>query len=144
MPVLVRRGEMDEPWHVGTEPLVVGGDAGRRQRAHGDTVVGHLAGEDLDLFRLSLQPPVVAGNLQRRLIRFRPTGGELEVVEVAREERSEACRQLDRRRRGETEEVGYERHLADLRRRYLGQFGPAMADIDIPQSGEGVDVALAI
>src|SRR5215213_4481554 len=144
MPVLVRRGEMDEPWHVGTEPLVVGGDAGRRQRAHGDTVVGHLAGEDLDLFRLSLQPPVVAGDLQRRLIRFRPTGGELEVVEVAGEERRQPRRELDRRWGCEAEEIGDERDLTNLSRSHIGQFGPAMADINVPQAGEGIDVALAI
>ena len=52
MPVLVGRGEVDEPGHVGTEALVVGRDAGGGQRAHGDAVVGHLAGEDLDLLRL--------------------------------------------------------------------------------------------
>src|SRR5918995_6209979 len=117
MPVLVRRSEVDEPWHVGAEPLVVGRDTGGRQRSHGDAVVGHPAGEDLDLFRLSLQPPVVAGDLQRRLIRFRPTGGELEMVEVAGEERSEPRRELDRWWRGETKEVGHERDLAYLRPR---------------------------
>src|SRR5215207_5923035 len=49
MPVMVGRGEMDEPWHRGTEALVVGRDPGGCQSPHGDTVVGHLAGENLDL-----------------------------------------------------------------------------------------------
>jgi hypothetical protein len=66
------------------------------------------------------------------------------MVEVAGEERSEPRRELDRRWRSKAEEVGHERDLTDLRRRYLGQFGPTVADIDVPQSGEGIDVALAI
>ena len=66
------------------------------------------------------------------------------MVEVAGEELGQPRRQLDRRRRGQTEEVRHERDLAHLRRRGIGQLGAAVADIDVPEPGEGVDVALAV
>ena len=86
-----------KPGDAGAEALVVGGDAGGGERAHGDAVVAHLAGDDLDLLRLALEPPVVAGDLERGLVRLGAAGGEVEVVEGAGEELGQLGGQLDRR-----------------------------------------------
>ena len=103
-----------------------------------------LAGEDLDLLRLSLQVPVVAGDLERGLVRLGAAGGEVDVVESAGEELGQLGRQLDRRRRGEPEEGRHEGDLVDLLGRGLGQLAPAVPDIDVPEPGEAVDVAVAV
>ena len=52
--------------------------------------------------------------------------------------------QLDRRRRGEPEEGRDEGDLVDLGGSGFGQFAPAVADVDVPEPGEAVDVLLAV
>ena len=48
----VRRRKVDVPGHAGAESFVVGRDSGRGERAHRDSVVTHLAGDDLDFVRV--------------------------------------------------------------------------------------------
>ena len=93
---------------------------------------------------LALEVPIVTGDLERGLVRLGAAGGVVDVVQVAGEELSQFGGQLDRRRGGEAEEGRHEGDFVDLIGRGHRQLMPAVADVDIPEPGEGVDVLLAV
>ncbi len=135
---------VDVAGDAGAEAFVVGGDAGGGQCAHGDAVVAHFAGDDLDLVGLAFEVPVVAGDFEGGFVRLGAAGGEVDVVEGAGEELGEFGGELDGGGGGETEEGGDERDLVDLVGGGGGELVAAVTDVDVPESGEAVDVAFAV
>ena len=119
--VLIGGADVDVARHAGAETFVIGGDAGGGQGAHGNAVIAHPAGDDFDLLRLAVQPPVVASDLQGGFVRLGAAGSELDVVQIAGEHAGQLGRQLDRRRRAEAEEGGHKGEFLHLLRRDLGQ-----------------------
>jgi hypothetical protein len=99
-------------------------------------VVGHFAGDDFDLVGLAFEVPVVAGDFEGGFVRFGAAGGEVDVVERAGEELGEFGGELDGGRCGETEEGGDEGDLVDLFGGGGGEFVAAVADVDVPETGE--------
>ncbi len=102
--VRVRRREVQEPGRSRAEMLPEGRHSSCRERAHRDAVVAHHAGENLDLLVLPLDRPVVAGDLERRLVGFGAARGELEVVDRPGVDLRQLGGQLDGRRRRQPEE----------------------------------------
>ena len=143
LPVRVTRRDVHEARHARLEHLPVSGHARRAHRLLRHAVVGVVARDDLDLVGLALGLPVEARRLERRLVGLRPAAGEEHGLHVVVGEPDELFGELHGRqvRRARVRrEVG---QLLHLRRRRLGQLGAAVADVDVPQAGEPVDVALA-
>ena len=74
----VGRRYLQEVRHQGPEHLVIRRHAGGAHRRHGDAVIGVNAGEDLHLLGFAAQLPVIAGDLEGGLVRFRPGRGEID------------------------------------------------------------------
>ena len=66
------------------------------------------------------------------------------MVQLAGEEVSQLCAKFDHRRRGEAEEGRHEGDLVDLLGGGLGELVAAVADVHIPEAGEGVHEAVAV
>ena len=119
------------------------GDPGRGERPHRGAVVGDLAGDQLDLLALALQPVVVARHLQRRLDRLGAAVGEEDVVQVAGGEAGDALGQLDRAGM-RVAPVGDEVELADLGGHRVADLLAAVAGVDAEEGREAVEVAVAL
>jgi hypothetical protein len=143
-------------------------DAVDRQRAHGGAVVRDLARDRLVAVRLAAGRDRVVVALRRSgrdraadvlraarrvvlprelpggLDRLRPAGDEEGAVEVARRERRELGRELDRPR-VRVRPVRVEGQLAHLvQRRLPDLLAEAVADVDREQPRERIEVALAL
>ena len=106
-------------------------------------MVGDVAADHLGPLRLPDHPEVLAGQLPGRLDRLGATGGEEDPVEVAGREARHPVGELDGARVG----VGPEREVGQrpgLLGACLGELGAAVADLGGEQSGEAVEVALAV
>ena len=139
-----------------------------RERAHRRAVVGDVPGDRLVAVRaaagargdrivpglrlaqrlacvlLAAGGVVLPGELPCRLDGLRATRDEEDAVEVAGRERCKLRRELDRLRM-RVRPVGVERQLAHLLERRLADLlAVAVADVDREQSGERVEVALAV
>jgi len=66
------------------------------------------------------------------------------VVDRARIEGGELGRQLDRRRGGDAEEGWLEGEACHLLARHLGEHRPPVADIDVPEPGETVEIRFVV
>ncbi len=119
------------------------GDPGRRERPQRGAVVGDLAGDHLVLLTFAMHAVVVAGQLQRRLDRLATAGGEEDAVEVGWGQRGDPRGEFDRPRVGVAPER-VEVELFDLARRRFAVLGATVAGVDAEQSGEAVEVALAV
>lgn len=106
-------------------------------------MVGDRAGDDLVLGRLALELEVLLGQLPGGLDGLAATGGEEDLVEVARRVVGEPLGQLDGLRVG----VGPHREEGELLAllvRRLGELVTAVTGVDHEQAGEAVEVALAL
>ena len=74
--VWVGRVAVDEVGHQRAKHLVIAGNAGGAGGGQGDAVIGLAAGDDLDLVRLPLPLPEIAGRLERGVVAFRAAAGE--------------------------------------------------------------------
>ena len=155
---------LDVP-HLGDERLerlLQRRDAVDRERAHRRPVVGDLArdrlvaargrrADALVVPRLVCRHPlaaarevVLARELPRRLDRLGAAGDEEGAVEVARRERGQLARELDRAR-VRVRPVRVEGQLAHLLERRLADLlAEAVADVDREEAGERVQVALPV
>ena len=120
--------------------------AGRRQQVGGDRVVVALrrrAGVRAQPL-LSAREVVLARELPRRLDGLRAAGDEERAVQVAGRQRRDLGRELDRPR-VRVRPVRVERQLAHLLERRLADLlAEAVADVDGEETGERVEVALAV
>ena len=134
-----------KPGQAGTEALVVGRDAGGGQRAHGDAVVGHLAGEDLDLVRLALAATSSSGRSSARS-RSTPRRRTVNWKWFSGPGKSPASRVASSIGGGEArpKKLGTKATSRICAAAASASSRPAVADVDVPQTGEGVDVALAV
>ena len=156
--------------HLGHERLerfAERGDAVDREGAHRRAVVGDVACDRLVPVRpaarrnkrvvprlrlaerhadslLAARDVVLPGELPRRLDGLGTTGDEEHAVQVTGCERGQLGGELDRLRMG-VGPVGVEGQLAHLRERRLADLlAVAVPDVDREQTGEGVEVALAV
>ncbi len=119
------------------------GDARGAEGTEGGAVVRDLARDQLGLQGVSPGPVIAARQLDRRLDRLRAAVGEEDPVQVARRQRRDPRRQLDRARVGvapDRDEV----ELADLRRHRLAELGAPVTRVDAEESREAVQVAVAV
>ena len=139
----VRIGHVNAARHQGLERLAQGRDPGRRQGAQRRPVVGDLAGDDLRLVRVAGELVVLARELDRGLDRLAAAAGEEHAVQVTGREIGDARGQLDggRVRVGP---VGEELQVLGLVGARLGDVGPAVADVHAEESGQAVEVAVAL
>jgi hypothetical protein len=118
-------------------------DSGDRQRALRRAVIGDRPRDHLVLARFSGQLEVLLGQLPGALDGLAATGGEEDAVEIARRVSGDPVGQFDGRRGG----VGpqrEERQCLGLLGCRLGKFLAAVAGLDDEQSGQAVEVALAL
>jgi hypothetical protein len=135
-------GDVEAAGHEWLERDPQTGDAGERERAECRAVVRDLAGDRLCALGLAGGAEVLAGELPRRLDRFRAASGEEHAVEVAGCKLRDALRELNRRR----VRVAPDREVAKLLRlgaRRFGEFLAAVADLHREQSREPVEVTLS-
>ena len=119
------------------------GDPVDRERAHGRPVVGDATPDRLPA-ALAASRVVLACKLPGRLDRLGAAGAEEDAVQVARRERGDLRRQLDRAWVG-VAPVRVERKLAHLRRCRLPHLlAEAVADLDGEEPCQRVEIALAV
>ncbi len=141
--VAVRGAELDEPGQQGLELLPVDGEPLGARRGHRGAVVGAVAEEDHVLGAVAAVAVVLARHLDGGLDRLAAAEGEEDVVEVARQQRGDLGGELDRGLVGDPEDV-VDRELLHLRLDGVVDLAAAVADVDRPQAGEGVDVLVAL
>src|SRR6185503_9193379 len=116
------------------------------RQVRGDRIVvtlGRRAGERAQPL-LPAREVVLARELPRRLDRLRAAGDEERAIQVAGGERRDLGRELDRARLGVCP-VRVERQLAHLLERRLPDLlAEAVADVHREETGERVEVALAV
>ena len=122
--------------HVLPEDRQPGGAGGPQRQP----VVVAEAGDDVDAPGLPLQLPVQPGQLVGGVVGLGAAGSEEGDLQVARRQFGQACRQPDSRCVTETVVSRVEGEVAHLRGRRVGQLGPPVADIHVPEPGHGVDV----
>ena len=116
---------------------------GDRQRPHRGAVVGEVAADGLDAVGLADLLEVLAGQLPGRLDRLGSSGGEEHPVQVTGRQRRQLGRQLD----GGGVGVGPDREVPECRRLVAGgtgQFGAAVAQLADEQSGQAIQVTVAL
>ena len=128
--------------HEGAEVGLVP-DRGEAHRAVGHAVVRPTAGDDLVAAREAAHGLDLLGDLDRGLDRFGATGGEVDPVEVAGRQLGQGVGQLSGRagRKGGGGDVGQLRGLAA---HDLADLGPAVPGVDDPETGDAVEVGLAV
>ena len=107
-------------------------------------MVGLIAGDDLDLVRLSLHLPVEAYGLEGRFARLGASAGEEGHVQVAISDLRKAIGQLDGRYIGGAHigrAIGQGLHLV---RGGLRQLSPAMAHHHVPEARKAIDIAFSV
>ena len=113
-----------------------GGAHGRQRQA----MVGAMARDDLDLVGLAERLPVEARGLERALGRLGPAAREEERVDRGVGQAAQALSQLDGLLVGAACVGGVERQRGHLFLGGVGQFAPAVADVDVPQARQAVEV----
>ena len=141
--VAVGGAELDEAGQQRLELGAVHGEALGAGAGHGGAVVGALAEHDHVLGALALVAPVLPRHLDGGLHRLAAAEGEEDVVEVAGRQLGDLGGELDGRLVGDLEDV-VDRQLLHLRLDGVVDLGAAVADVDGPQAGEGVDVLVAL
>src|SRR5262249_60611687 len=100
----------------------------------GAAVVAAPGGEGLGLVAGAAVPVIAAGELQGGLDRLRAAVGEEDAVEVARRQRRDPGRELDRARVRVAPD-GDEVELAHLRGRSVAELGPPVPGVDAEERG---------
>ena len=142
--VRVMRAHVEELGEPRPEHARVVGNAGRAHAGDRRAVVAVLERDDLDLRRPALAPPEVARGLERRLVRVDAARREEARLEPRVRDRLEARRQLERGRVGEAAVRVGEGEAAHLVRGRLDQFLAPVAQVDVPEAGQPVDVRAAL
>ena len=149
---LARLGEPVPVWAAGMEEAlqrqvpgaVVDRDAGEAGGGAGQPVIAAEARDDLLLRRLSPKVVVVADQLDVGVVGIRARAAEKDPGKVAgasmiAEQREDAIGETDDRlARGRAEDVVIVEVLDRLLRRF-GDLGPAITDVDAPETGAAVD-----
>ena len=115
-----------------------GRHAAEARPAHRAAVVGVDAADDDGALRLAQQVPVAARHPDDRVVRLGARLREEHAVELLRRHLVEELRELDRRRIRALEEAVVVRQLPHLLRRGVGELIAAVADVDAPEPGHGV------
>ena len=97
------------------------------------------ARDELRLLRLALHLPVVARELERRLVRLGARRGEVDRRDVRVGDVDETLGETHRRLVGGADIGGREGEALHLLRGGGGELLPAVTDIDVPQTREAVD-----
>jgi hypothetical protein len=119
------------------------GDARRGERAERCAVVGDLTGDHLVLGPLAAKLEVLARELERRFDRLTAAAAEEHATQVARSQRRDPRRELDRGRM-RIGPVGEEPEFPRLVRARLGNVSATVPDVHAEQRGEPVEVAVAV
>ena len=138
--VRVWRQHLVKMRHHGAEHLLVAGQAGGAHGRHGHAVVPIAARDDFHLVRLTHALPVVAGEFKGGFIGLRAAGGEIGSRHVAVGQAHDAFGQADGGLVGEPGIGGRIRQFFHLAGGGVGQFLAPVADIDVPQARQPVDV----
>jgi hypothetical protein len=142
-PVAVRVGHLARTRHERLEGHPELGQARDGEGAHRRAVVGEVPADDLVAPGFAGETEVLPGELPRGLDGLGAAGREEHPVQIAGGELGQAGRQLDRGGVG----VGPDREVAELlrlRARGLGELGTTMADLAHEQSGQAVEVSVAL
>ncbi len=110
---------------------------------HGGAVVAVVAGDEDVLARLVLHRPVVPHQAQDGVVGFRAGVDEEGVIQIVRRQLGQLGRQADGGLGGALEEAVVVGQLLHLPRGGPAQLGAAIADVDAPQPGEGVEQLVA-
>ena len=102
-------------------------------------MIGAVAEEDHELAALAHVAPVLAGDLEGGVDGIPAAQGQADVVQVARQVLGDFGGQLDAGSVRDPEDV-VAGHLLRLRHDRVEDLLPAVAHIDGPKAGEGVDV----
>ena len=143
IPVRVGRHDVRETRHDRLEHRVEGRHTGGAHCRQGQAVIAVDPGDDLRLPRTALPAPEIAGDLERRLVRLRAAGREIHAGEVGIGHPQQPLRKTDGGRvrvSGVRRRVRQRLHLCSGG---LGQLGPAVAHIHVPQRRQPVEVLAA-
>ena len=143
-PVDVRRQGVEETGRGRSEAVPVLRDTGRTQSRQRDAVVSVHTGDDLVFLGLSLDVPEITGHLEGGLVRLAATAREEDPVEIAGRKRGQLGGQLNRRDVREPGVAVAESQLSHLRGGGLCQLSSAMAHVDVPETGQAVEIAPAV
>ena len=130
--------------HQRAEHLVVSGHAGGAHRRHGHPVIGVNARDDLGLCRLVFDLPVIAREFEGGFIGFGAGGREINRRRIGIGVAHDLFAEPHRRLVGLADIGRGKGDAAHLRGGGVGQFAPAMTDIDVPQPRQAVDVFAAV
>ena len=107
-------------------------------------VIGLRAGNHLHLVRPAGGLPVEARRLERRFVRLRAARREEHGLEAVGRQADQPVSQCDRRDVRSADVARAEGQLAHLFGRGVGQLLAPVADVDVPQAGQAVDVLAAV
>ncbi len=142
-PVEVGVGDLDRTGDQRFEGGPEVGHPGDGQGTHGGAVVGDVAADDLLAQGLAGDSEVLADELPGRLDGLGATGGEEDAVAVTRRQVGQAVGQLDGGGVG-VAPYGKVGQGAGLPGGRFGQLGPTVAHLAGEQSGQTVEVPLAV
>ena len=142
--VPIGRGDVDEAGQGQVGLAVHRGHAAQAGRRHGAAVVAEGPRDEGLLLGLALQVPEVPDHAHDGVVGLGAGGGEEDPVEPRRGDLGELLGQLDRGRRRRLEEGVVVGQLEHLLVGDLGQLLAAVADVDAPQPGHGVQDAVAL
>ncbi len=111
MLAVIGRRQMVDAGKQRAEQLAVGDDAADRNAAEADAVIAALAADQPGARALAAHIMIGQRDLERGVDRFRAGIAEEHAVEIARRQRRDAARQLERLRMGELER----RRIIELR-----------------------------
>ena len=139
-PVRIGRVDVHEAGRARLEHRPERRQTGGAHRGQRQAVVGAPARDDRDLAGPVERLPVEPRRLERGLARLGPAAGEEERVDRGIEQRAQLLGQRDGRQVAAAGVGGLKGERGHLRLGGARQFAAAVANVDVPQSGEPVDV----
>ena len=142
--VRIRRVDVHEPRHARLEHRPERRQARRAHRRERQPMIGPASRDNLDLVGLPRRFPIEAGRLDRRIRRLCAAAREIEGVDRRIDEAAQPLGERDRlivRRSRIRRRVGQRGHLIA---RGVRELRPAVADVDVPQPGQPVEILAAV
>ena len=142
--IRIRRWDVNEAGNARLEHWPIGRDTGGCCRCQRVAVIAPLPRDDFRLLWPALHSPVVPSGLETGVARLAASRREEESPDRRRRETRQSLGQLNRQRIGTSRVAGAIRQRLHLLSSNLGKFLPAVTRDDVPQTGEPVDVFLAV
>ena len=142
--IRIRGCYLDEAGHQRPEHLLIGRHPGGAHRRKSHAVIGVDARNDLGLFRLVFDLPIIAREFESRFVRFRARSGEIDCGRIRIAVSDDFLGEADRRLVGGADISRGESDPPHLHAGRVGQLAAAVPGIDIPQTREPDDIFATI